>query len=97
MFRNQFNAPLDANAVLGSQILAGTDGIDWTEVFYVGSALTDAEIVLAMITDDWAELGLIYMTDNFLSWTLGQHQWNRTEDVLAIGCNNDRMAHVPKG
>ena len=43
------------------------------------------------------EEGLFYLTDNFWDWTLGQHQWDNDTDHLFIGCNCDRMAHVPKG
>ena len=100
MYRNQFNAPLDAKALLDTQINAGYGNIIWSEVEYVGSALTDAQILLAMVTEDWGELGLIYMTDNFTNWALGEYTWpesNASTHTPYIGCNNDRMAHVPKG
>merc|ERR1719334_1048443 len=53
-----------------------------------------------MVTEDWGELGLIYMTDNFTNWALGEYTWpesNASTYTPYIGCNNDRMAHVPKG
>merc|ERR1719447_843036 len=105
MYRNQFNAPLDADALLGPQINGGYYDIVWSEVDYVGSALTDAEILLSMVTEQWGELGLIFTTDNFTGWALGEYSWpndSASDDVKNdyipyIGCNNDRMAHVPKG
>merc|ERR1719295_1136598 len=67
MYRNQFNAPLDATALLGDQIdLRGN--VDWSSATYIGSALSDAEIVLKMIGEDWGDLALVYMTDNFTKW-----------------------------
>ena len=105
MYRNQFNAPLDAVALLGEQIEPGYDDIVWSEVEYKGSALTDAEILLSMVTDDWGEQGLIYMTDNFTNWAQGEYSWpaatagdeETNVNIPYLGCNNDRMAHVPKG
>jgi len=90
---------------LGTQINPGYYDIVWSEVEYVGSALTDAEILLSMVTEDWGEQGLIYMTDNFTNWALGQYSWpedvatdsKKNKNIPYIGCNNDRMAHVPKG
>jgi len=98
MYRNQFNAPLDARMVLGDQIEAGDD-IVWADVHYEGSALTDAEILLSLVTNDWGEQGLIMIDQNYTDWVQGRHQW---DDSTAaghpyLGCNNDRMAHVPKG
>jgi len=71
MFRNQFNAPLDAHAVLGSQIEAGQD-LKWSEVDYVGSPLTDAEILLSLVTDDWGERGMLLITKKFSDWAFGR-------------------------
>ena len=98
MFRNQFNAPLDARAVLGDQIEAGQD-LKWSEVEYVGSPLTDAEILLSLVTDDWGERGLLLITANFSNWAFGKKKWDDNTDAGHpwLGCNNDRMAHVPKG
>ena len=98
LYRNQFNAPLDASRVLGDQVLDGQD-IIWSKARYVGSALTDAEIALSMATDDWGEQGLLVIDSNFTNWAQGTHQWNDDEDLEHpyLGCNNDRMAHVPKG
>jgi len=103
MFRNQFNAPLDAEALLGDQIELGYEDIVWADVSYKGSVLSDAEILLAMVTDDWEELGLTYMQNNFTDWALGTFQWDDndtsplTPNTPYIGCNVDRMGHVPKG
>ena len=100
MYRNQFNSPLDADVLLGDQINNGYGGIMWSDVSYQGSALTDASITLAMVTNDWEELALTYMTDNFTNWALGKYKWphsNGNTDTPYIGCNTDRMAHVPKG
>ena len=105
MYRNQFNAPLDANALLGTQIEPGYDDVLWSDVSYKGSALSDAFILLNMVTNDWEELGLIYMENNFTSWALGEYSWPAATagddevnaDIPYIGCNVDRMGHVPKG
>ena len=105
MYRNQFNSPLDATALLGDKIQIGYDDLMWSEAKYVGSALTDASIVLAMVTNDWEELGLTYLTTNFTDWAQGKYSWphHTAMDMPAdvniprIGCNTDRMAHVPKG
>jgi len=98
MYRNQFNAPLDAKRVLGGQIYEGQDMV-WGSVHYEGSPLTDASILLAMVTDDWGEQGLIMMDSNYTNWALGKHQWDDSTKAghPYLGCNNDRMAHVPKG
>ena len=98
LYRNQFNAPLDASRVLGDQIEMG-QGLIWSETYYVGSALTDAEIALSLATDDWGEQGLLVIDQNFTDWAQGLHRWVDDEDLEHpyLGCNNDRMAHVPKG
>jgi len=98
LYRNQFNAPLDASRILGDQLYDGQELV-WSEAHYVGSALTDAEIALHLATDDWGEQGLLVIDDQFVKWTKGLHQWD-DDDRLGhpyLGCNNDRMAHVPKG
>ena len=100
MYRNQFNGPLDATALLGEQIEAGYWDIEWWTVSYVGSALSDAFIVLELVTDDWEEMGLIYMENNFTDWALGTYSYpvdGDTAEYPNIGCNSDRMGHVPKG
>ncbi len=105
MYRNQFNAPLDAVALLRDQIEPGYDDVLWSEVKYKGSALSDAFILLSMVTEDWEELGLTYMGDIFQEWTLGETDWpeytasddDASPAIPYIGCNVDRMGHVPKG
>merc|ERR1719474_2359581 len=80
------------------QIDMGED-IVWADVRYIGGPLTDASILLAMVTDDWGEQGLIMMPENYTNWALGKHQWDDSTKAghPYLGCNNDRMAHVPKG
>merc|ERR1719295_1916016 len=100
MYRNQFNSPLDADSLLGDTIERGYGSILWSEAKYQGSALTDASIILATVTDDWEELALTYLTDNFTNWAFGEYKWPKSranENTPFIGCNTDRMAHVPKG
>merc|ERR1719361_1674803 len=99
MYRNQFNAPLDANAILGDQILPGSDNITWADTTYIGSALSDASILLAIVTEDWGEKGLIFLPDDFTTWALGESTWDdeKNDGHPYLGCNNDRMSHVPKG
>lgn len=89
---------LDAKAVLGDQIEMGSD-IDWTQVKYVGSALTDAFIALGLATEDWGEKSLLWLSDEFKAWAQGEHQWDYSADDARpwLGCNNDRMSHAPKG
>ena len=98
MYRNQFNAPLDASALLGNQLERGQDLL-WSEASYVGTALSDASILLSLVTDDWGEMGLLFLDNDFSDWAMGKHQWNDhdEEEHPYLGCNNDRMAHVPKG
>merc|ERR1719361_1728224 len=102
MYRNQFNAPLDATALLGDQ-LDLRENVDWANVKYVGSALSDAEITLKMIGQDWGDLALVYLTDDFTNWAIDNHSWPSSDnasfadDTPYFGCNNDRMGHVPKG
>jgi hypothetical protein len=101
MYRNQFNAPLDARALIGDQLDAGYDDIVWSDVEYIGSALSDAEVLLSLVTDDWEELGLVFMENNFTDWAQGTAQWSDDSSPNSahpfIGCNVDRMGHVPKG
>merc|ERR1719361_302446 len=99
MYRNQFNAPLDARALIGDALDAGYDDIVWADVEYVGSALTDAEILLSLVTEDWEELGLVFMENDFAEWAQGQTSWSddHGNEHPYIGCNVDRMGHVPKG
>merc|ERR1712242_621999 len=86
-YQNQFAAPLDARAMLGSEVEQGNGHMTWTEVQYAGTALTDALLMINMLTDDWGELGqsLIGASD-FLDWTIGEYQWemdaaDRTSEV----------------
>ena len=102
LYQNMWGGAFDARACLGDQIEAGDD-LDWTQVSYVGNALMDSFIALGMATTDWGEMGMFYMEgtafgqyDGFGQWTLGQNTFsNFTHPYL--GCNNDRMTHVPKG
>ena len=98
-YQNQFAGPLDARAMLGPQIEVGNDDIIWSEMHYVGTALTDALILLQLLTDDWGELGNSLVHSNMTSWTLGQFTWSdeEKEDSPYLGCNVDRMGHIPKG
>ena len=98
IYRNQFNAPLDAKALLGDQLVNQPE-ITWSEVEYVGSALSDAEILLGLVTEDWAEQALLFMPNSFTAWAMGKAKWDDHRDDARpwLGCNNDRMAHVPKG
>lgn len=98
-YRNQFNAPLDASVLLGDQMLGGNDGISWSEVEYKGSPLTDAVVLLGIATDDWAEKNVLLLGDDFMAWALGDNQWDDEDEEghPYLGCNNDRMGHVPKG
>jgi len=112
-YQNQFAAPLDARAMLGDQVETGNDDMPWTETQYVGTSLTDALLLINMLSDDWGELGqsLVGASD-LLDWTIGEYQWtddaaDREEtdagglptdtDSPYLGCNVDRMGHVPKG
>ena len=95
---NMWTASLDARAVLGDQIEAGQD-LDWSAVQYVGTALTDSYIALALATSDWSEKSLLWLNDAFIEWSLGEHSWGTEMDDAHpwLGCNNDRMSHAPKG
>ena len=100
-FANQFKGPLDARALLGDQIEAGYWDIVWSDVSYLGSALSDAFIVLRLVTNDWEEMGLVYLENNITDWALGKYQYpelSESADISAypsIGCNIDQMGHVP--
>ena len=101
-YQTLFGSEIDARAVLGDQIELGQD-IIWSEMSYIGSPLTDAWIALETASDDWGELGLIYVEGKstepyqFRKWALGQYTWNDSDTTPALGCNNDRMMHCPKG
>ena len=102
-YQSMFGSALDARAILGEQIEGGQDNIKWSEMQYVGTPLTDAIVAMSAASDDWGEMGLMWVTDHFSGWALGQYQWNDDGQVLTdeshpyLGCNNDRMTHVPKG
>jgi len=97
-FMNPWTGSLDARALLGEQIESGT-AMNWTEAKYVGSALTDSFIALALATSDWGEKSLLWISDDFIAWSLGLDSWDYTDKVSRpyLGCNNDRMSHAPKG
>ncbi len=98
-YQNQFAAPLSARAMLGSQVEVGDDDMEWENAHYVGTALTDALLMLNLLTDDWGELGQSLIPEKMNSWVLGKYQWSATndEDSPYLGCNVDRMGHIPKG
>ena len=95
---NMWTGSLDARAILGDQIEAGQD-MDWSTAKYVGSALTDAFIALGFATNDWGEKSLLWLSDDFKAWSLGEHSWDYSaaDSRPWLGCNNDRMSHAAKG
>ena len=101
-YQMMFGASIDASALLGDQIESGQD-IVWSEVSYVGSALTDSYIALYTATSDWSEMGLMWIegeengSERLYDWSLGQHQFDDNGSTPFLGCNNDRMSHAPKG
>ena len=102
-YQTMFGSSMDARAILGDQIEIGQN-ITWSEVSYVGSALTDAFIALGIATTDWGEAGLLYLEEDkspfqLRKWALGQYEWDDSMDWGHpwLGCNNDRMTHAPKG
>merc|ERR1712130_233121 len=84
---------------MGGDQLDLRGNVDWPNVKYVGSALSDAEITLKMIGQDWGDLALVYLTDDFTNWAIDEYSWpsNDSTETPYIGCNVDRMGHVPKG
>jgi len=99
MYRNQFNGPLDASWLLGDQTVTGDNAMPWADVEYRGSPLTDASVLLSLVTNDWGEQALMFIPEDFQQWALGNNLWNNTANTSHphLGCNNDRMSHVPKG
>ena len=97
-YQNQFAAPLDARAMLGDVVDDGQDLV-WADVQYVGTALTDALLMLNTLTDDWGELGQSLIPDVMTSWVLGEQPFDDDSDANHpfLGCNVDRMGHIPKG
>merc|ERR550525_1983419 len=97
-YQNQFAAPLDARAMLGEQIEDGSD-IVWAETQYVDNALTDALLMLTALTEDWGELGQSLIPDVMIDWVLGEGDWvdDNSWNRPYLGCNVDRMGHIPKG
>ena len=95
---NMWTASLDARALLGDQIENGQN-IAWSQVQYVGTALTDSYIALRLATNDWSEQSLLWISDQFVEWSLGEHSWGSIKNDAHpwLGCNNDRMSHAPKG
>merc|ERR1712176_943099 len=111
----------------------------WTELQYAGTALTDALLMINLLSVDWGELGQsLTGASDFLDWTIGEYQWETdaadrsypikeaganatdcgscggnsdadsdadsdtdsdtvSDDSPYLGCNVDRMGHVPKG
>jgi len=55
--------------------------------------------MLGIATDDWNEKNALLLGEDYFAWALGENQW--TDDDKDghpyLGCNNDRMGHVPKG
>ena len=100
-YKNPYNSGMNVRALLGynSELDKGLDNMDWSKATYIGDTLTDAHIAMTLSTNDWGELQLIMMDDDFLKWTQGKHQYSMDEDALhpQIGCNNDRMTHLAKG
>ena len=98
-YQNQFAAPLDARAMLGAQVDVGNADLVWSEAHYVGTALTDALMLMNLLSDDWGELGQSLVPSNMTSWTLGDFVWSDESETDSpyLGCNVDRMGHVPKG
>ncbi len=95
---NPWTASLDARAVLGDAIESGVD-LDWASVQYAGTALTDSYIALAVATSDWNEQSLLWLSTEFIEWSLGELSWSMAVETAHpwLGCNNDRMSHAPKG
>merc|ERR1719206_65648 len=109
VYKNAFDAAFDAKALLGEDQLFDNayELLDWSTVHYKGTALTDVAIALNMITDNWAVSGFSRITEELWKWSLGQYtfdpsavtttQTHSTTAIPYLGCNNDRMTHVPKG
>jgi len=101
VYKNPFDAGLDAEAMLGSDQLFDNafDELDWSTVHYKGSALTDVTIVLDMVSEHWGIAGFSRISENMWRWSIGNLSWTEDgEDVHPyLGCNNDRMTHVAKG
>merc|ERR1719266_1234071 len=80
-YQNMFAGPLNARAMLGKQVEAGNDGLVWSETHYVGTALTDAVIMIQLLTDDWGELQNSLVPSEMTSWTLGDYVWSDEVDT----------------
>jgi len=91
--------------MLGTEQLSLGQDITWSEMEYQGSALMDAYIAFHIATNNsnWGELGQMFM-GQIADWSINKDdfQWSDTksddgEGSPYLGCNNDRMTHVPKG
>jgi len=85
--------------------LSAGQNITWSEMTYAGSALMDAYVAFHIATNNsqWGELGQMFMGD-LADWAINKDDWRfsnaATDDGEGkpyLGCNNDRMTHVPKG
>jgi len=99
VYKNPFDAALDASAMLGDQLISNAaNEMDWTSVRYRGSVLTDVAIILDMVTPDWGLMGFSRVSDELWRWAKGEARWTAEKGGHPyLGCNNDRMTHVAKG
>lgn len=104
-FLNFWESGFDAEALLGAEQLSAGQNITWSEMTYAGSALMDAYVAFHIATNNsqWGELGQMFMGD-LADWAINKDDWRfsnaATDDGEGkpyLGCNNDRMTHVPKG
>merc|ERR1719242_1631775 len=102
-FLNVWESAFDAEAMLGTEQLSQGQDIVWSEMKYQGSALMDSYIALHVATNNsnWGELGQMFM-GYIADWAQNKYTWSDElsddgEGSPYLGCNNDRMTHVPKG
>ena len=107
LFLTLLNLPIPTQIDAGPDLFGPTSGEEfdlwgrdeeWRQIQYVGTPLTDAHVALSLAAIDWGQQGMMLMDDEFQRWALGKHEFTaKREGHPYLGCNNDRMSHVPKG
>ena len=76
-------------------------GDDYTELEYVGNALSDAQIALGLFGSEGDTLyGSQGQNDEFLKWALNEYNnesYNGLPSCVSFVCNGDIMFHINKG
>ena len=70
---------------------------DRSKAKYVGSAYSDAQAAINVLSQDWGVLGHSFLTNKIQKWIFEGGDENSLSDEDPIFCNSDVMLHVTKG